>query len=187
MSTMNNHWPGFRITDEDLEAKTEWLSRDDPRFQGPMVMFFRTAASLLRFTRQVFTLLPLVFVQTVIGLEQVLRLVCEDPKHKRSLSELLKQAASDGHLAGLEKIEWMPFPASMEEEGKIIQSRADVEDLAALIPNVRNELLHGEFALTFEFLALALHVRRLVDALMPHLPSFIEQNEAAFAEEEAQS
>lgn len=170
MSMMNNQWPGFGITEEDLQEKAEWLSRDDPRFQGPMVMFFRTAASLLRFTRQDFTLLPLVFVQTVIGLEKVLRLIYQCGEKQLRLKEMLQQAFAEGHLAGLEKIEWMPFPASMEEEGKIIQSRADVKDLAALIPNVRNELLHGEFALTFEFLPLALHVRRMVDALMPHLP-----------------
>jgi hypothetical protein len=174
---MNNQWPGFGITDEVLEEKAEWLSRDHPRFQGRLVMFFRTAASLLRFTQQDFTVLPLVYVQMVIGLEKMLRLVYQGDKRQLHLKEMLQQAYAEGIFADLKEIECMSCHPWMNRDLEIIQSRADVGDVAELIPNIRNELLHGEFTLTFEFLALALHVRRMVDALIGRLPPSLIETE----------
>jgi len=57
-------------------------------------MYFRTAGSLIRFSRYDFTLLPLAFFQAVVGLEKTLKL------HYRSESEvfkeLLKRAVGEG-------------------------------------------------------------------------------------------
>lgn len=166
--------------DEDLEAIATTLSADSPRFPGPMVMYFRTAGNLLRFTRQDFTLLPLVYVQTVIGLEKVLRLVYQDANDQQSLKSLLVRARGEGHFDGVEFLEWKELPCNFPQDEEVPMSDDPAIRMVTLIPELRNALLHGEYFLQKELLDVALQVRRMVDALILHLPpSWNEQQEAA--------
>lgn len=178
---MNNVWRGYGITDEALEEAAEWLSQDHSRFPGSLVAYFRTAGHLLRFTHQQFTVLPLVFVQMVIGLEKVLRVVYKDTDHKLTLSALLQKAFDDGHFNDVGEMQWRPSPKrSHPNPFKVTMPDQSLKAMVTHIPKLRNELLHGEYMLTHELLELSLYLRRMVDALIPHLPkSFIEECEEA--------
>lgn len=164
-----NQWPSLGLPDEELEAHAKWLERDDPRFQKTMVMFFRLAGILLRQTRVEFTLLPLVYVQCVIGLESVLRLLYQDAG-KRSLLELLQQAESDGHFSEVEVPQLNRFTAHDIPSMKKWLVKQGFPTEIRWIAVLRNALLHGEYHLNPDMVDLILYVRCLVDALIPHLP-----------------
>jgi hypothetical protein len=176
----SNLWPIFGISDEDLEARAAWLSRDHHRFKGALVMYFRTAGSLLRFTRRDFTLLPLVFVQCVVGLESVLRHVYADSQGADSqrvpLSQQLQQASADGHFSQMPVLELaIPVKWATKPWRQLLAEWGFPHD-AQWVARLRNGYLHGEYALTADFFDLAAHVRTMTDALIPHLPpSFSER------------
>lgn len=131
-------------------------------------MYFRTAASLLRSTRDDFTVLPLVFIQAVIGLEKLLRIYFGDLATKRKLSEMLDLVVKNGVVTdaafsnpgGLTQLSYGRFESDLESHA---------QGLAILIPKLRNDLLHGEYLLSHEFLSLTIQVREMVDAIVPLL------------------
>ncbi len=172
MQAAYNHWQSLGITDAEIEELAAWMSRDHPGFQGAMVMFFRTAGSLLRFSRQDFSLLPLVLAQNIIGLEKTLRLVYQDDG-RRSLSELLKQATNDGHFAQLSDRRENGLPSSWQRFSQLKNFAEGVcdDDACEWIPRTRNHLVHGEYSLNPKHAMMSLQVRRMADALSPHLPT----------------
>lgn len=171
MHAESNHWQSLGISDEELEEAAAWMSREHPNFQGAMVMFFRTAGSLLRFTRQDFSLLPLVLAQNIIGLEKTLRLVYQD-NDRSSLSELLKQATHDRHFAILSEPQEIPLPSWWRRFSQLKSFTDDVryDDATEWIPRTRNNLVHGEYSLNPKYAGLSLEVRRMADALILHIP-----------------
>lgn len=70
----HNLWPKFGISDAELEERADWIRRDHRGFPGTTVMYFRTAASLIRFSKYDFTLVSLALFQVVIGLEKIVEL-----------------------------------------------------------------------------------------------------------------
>jgi hypothetical protein len=164
-------WLLLGVSEDEREAKAEWLSRDHPRFPGSLVLYFRTAAKLLRLSHDDLTLLPWVFAQTVIGLEKVLRIhyqACKD----QSLGQLLQKAITDGLFAdsAFECIWPLPKEFLKRFEGKVPEAHA--AKLAVLIPSLRNDLLHGDLQGYYfdDLLPLTIQIREIVDALVQHLP-----------------
>ena len=125
--------------------------------------YFRTAGSLVRFSRYDFTLVSLVFFQAVIGLEKMLKHFYQ--KETAALKELFVRAVEEGVITdgSFSKIE----PLRKEFRDLIDKERRTyAEKLACLIPALRNEFFHGNYRLHPEFLLLAIQVREAVDALL---------------------
>jgi hypothetical protein len=137
------------------------MSRD-PGIPGTLIMYFRSAGSLMRFSWFDYTLVSSVFFQTVIGLEGMLRLFYDD--RETAFKVLLGRAVNTGIIsdAAFSNIASLPkdFLAQIEE-GALSYS----EKLASLLPKLRNEYLHGEYRLSPAFLHLAIHVREAADAI----------------------
>ena len=156
-------WLTFGFSDADLEEKANWISRDHPGFTGGTVMYFRTAGSLIGFSKYDFKLVSLVFFQAVIGLEKMLKHFYRD--EKAAFKDLFARAVEEGVIAdgSFSKIE----PLRKEFRDLIDKGRTTyAEKLACLIPALRNEFFHGDYRLHPEFLPLALQVREAVDALL---------------------
>jgi hypothetical protein len=164
-------WFLLGVSDDEREARAEWLSRDHPRFPGPLELCFRTAAKLLRLSRDDHPLLLWVFAQTVIGLEKVLRIHYQAGKDQ-SLRQLLQQAITDGLFAdnAFECIWPLPKEFLKRFEGKVPETHA--AKLVVLIPSLRNDLLHGDCHGYYfdDLLPLIIQTREIVDALVQHLP-----------------
>ncbi|GEM_PF-2491983 len=167
-------WLHLGVTDDEREARAEWLSRDHPRFQGPLVLYFRTAAKLLRFSHDDLTLLPWVFAQTVIGLEKVLRIHYQAGKDQ-SLGQLLQKAITDGLFSDSAFACIWPLPKEFIQRLEDNVSETHASKLAVLIPSLRNDLLHGDcYGYYFnDLLPLIIQTREIVDALVLHLPKSI--------------
>ena len=159
----NGIWQGMGISDADLEAKAEWISRDHPRFRGAMVMYFRTAASLIRFSRYDFSLLSLALLQAIIGLEKMLKLHYGD--ETTVFKTLLSNVVRDGVIAdsSFSGIAVLPKEILKRIETGLA---TNAERFAALIPMLRNDFFHGIYLLDPVFLPLALQVREAVDAVL---------------------
>jgi len=90
----HGHWLGFGVSDAELEEKANWISRNHRGFPGFTLAYFRTAGSLIRFSRYDFTLVPLIFFQAVIGLEKMLKHFYRD--EKAAFKELFVRAVEEG-------------------------------------------------------------------------------------------
>lgn len=156
-------WGGFGVSDADLEKKAVWISRDHRNFPDATVMYFRTAESLIRFSRYDFKLISLAFFQAVIGLERMLKHYYSDDA--AAFKELFVRAVRDGVITddSFSRIEPLPKEFSgLIEKGLPTYARK----FACLIPALRNQFFHGDYHLRPEFLHLALQVREAVDALL---------------------
>ncbi|MCE9611150.1 MAG: hypothetical protein K8R23_13225 [Chthoniobacter sp.] len=156
-------WTSVGISDAELEEKADWICRDHRGFPAFTVVYFRTAGSLIRFSRYDFTLVSPVFFQAVIGLEKMLKHFYRD--ETAAFKELFVRAVEEGVIAdgSFSKIE----PLRKKFRDLIDKGRTTcAEKLACLIPALRNELFHGDYRLHPEFLPLALQVREAVDVLL---------------------
>ncbi len=164
-------WLLLGVSDDEREARAEWLSRDNPRFQWPLVLYFRTAAKLLRFSHEDLTLLPWVFAQTVIGLEKVLRIHYQAGKGQ-SLGQLLKEAIADGRFSDSAFACIWPLPEEFIKRLTGKDSETHAAKLAVLIPSLRKDLLHGDcHGYDFDdLLPLIIQTREIVDAVVVHRP-----------------
>lgn len=167
-------------TDAEREARAEWLSRDHPRFLGSLVLYFRTAAKLLRLSHDDYTLLPWVFAQTVIGLEKVLRIRYQAGKDQ-SLGQLLQKAIIDGLFSDSAFACIWPLPEEFINRFEDNVPETYAAKLAMLIPSLRNDLLHGDYhGYCFDdLLPLIIQTREIVDALVQHLPKSLRETMAA--------
>src|SRR4030095_7306914 len=160
----DDRWGGIGITEEKLNHCAEWISRD-PGFRGAVIMYFRAAASLMRSSWYDYTLIPVVFFQSVAGLEGVLRL--EAGEKERSFSTLLGLAVESGLVGDSDLTQTEALPENFAKlVGKGHLSYA--HRLAALIPKLRNQYLHGDYLLHPRFLPLSINVREIVDAIVAH-------------------
>ncbi|MEN3943458.1 hypothetical protein WJU23_19310 [Prosthecobacter sp. SYSU 5D2] len=155
------------MTDAKIEEVAVWLSRDHPSFKDGMVMYFRMAAALLRQTRQDFFLLPLVFTQSVIGLERMLKL--HFGHDKKTLQAMLDDAVNGGLIRDhvFSKIEPLPkvwFQDAVPDSAK--EPECHARKLAICIPRLRNQFFHGHYILNVELLELTIQTREIVDALL---------------------
>ncbi len=170
-------WLLLGVSDDEREARAEWLSRDHPRFPGMLALYFRTAAKLLRSSHEDPSLLPWVFAQTVVGLEKVLRIHYEAGK-EQSLGLLLQKAITDKLFADSAFACIWPFPKGFNKRltGKNAETYA--AKLAVLIPSLRNDLLHGDNHGYFfeDLLPLIIQTREIVDAMVLHLPKSLRES-----------
>lgn len=138
------------------------------------MLYFRTAAKLLRLSHDDLTLLPWVFAQTVIGLEKVLRIHYQALK-VQSLGQLLQKAITDGLFAdsAFECIWPLPKEFLKRFEDKVPETHA--AKLAVLIPSLRNDLLHGDCHGYYfdDLLPLIIQTREIVNAVVLRLPPSI--------------
>jgi hypothetical protein len=159
----NGLWRSLGVSEAELEAKAEWISRDHPGFPDSTVMFFRTAGSLIRFSQYDFALLALAFFQSVIGLERMLR------HHYGSVDSPFKvlfiRAVEEGLISDASFSHIVPFPRDFSQHIAAEQTTY-AGKLAHLVPELRNGFFHGSFHLRPEFLHLALQVREAVDSLL---------------------
>jgi hypothetical protein len=154
-------WANYGVTQDFLEVKADWISHD-PGFPASSIMYFKSAGSLMRFSWFDYTFVGLVFFQTVIGLEGMLRLFYED--RNTAFKELLSRAVRTGVVSDATLSDIRPLPEDFRE---LTEKRAVTysQQLASLLPNLRNDYLHGQYRLSPYFLYLALHVREATDAL----------------------
>src|SRR5205809_480627 len=92
----DQRWNHSGITQAYLEEKAEWMSRD-PGFPGTLIMYFRSAGSLMRFSWFDYTLVSLVLFQAVVGLEGMLRLFYDD--RETAFKVLLGRAVNTGIIS----------------------------------------------------------------------------------------
>src|SRR6478672_8613319 len=89
-------WPLLSVTQANLEEKATWISRE-AAWSSTHIMYFRTAASLLRFAWFDYEILPAAFFQAVAGLEGVLRRY--SPDKSASFSKLFCEAVDNGLIS----------------------------------------------------------------------------------------
>ena len=126
-------------------------------------MYFRTAASLIRFSRYDFSLLSLALFQAIIGLEKMLKLHYDD--ETTVFKTLLSNVVRDGVIADSS---FSSIPVLPKEMVKRMEKglATNAEKFAELLPMLRNDFFHGIYLLDPVFLPLALQIREAVDAVL---------------------
>lgn len=165
-------WSVHGVTAEDIESIARWLEQDHARFPGKLVMYFRTAAHCLRLTPQNYFLLPVVFSQTVIGFEKLLRVHFKDAEGNLPFKDMFRQAVESNVIHdGLfpKQCQWSITLGEYVTE--LWDNGSYANQLAIVIPNLRNQYLHGNYILTHDLLGLTIHVRQMVDAVARQLSS----------------
>lgn len=160
--TPDSRWESFGVTQEFLNEKSEWMSRD-PGFRGTMIMYFKTAGSLMQQSWFDYTLVSAAFFHAVVGLEAMLR--DESRTQPRvAFKKLLKRAVATGAVLDTT----FSKPDRMSDElGELVGKRdADYPlKLASILPELRKDYLHGCYRLSPGFLPLAIHVKEFADAV----------------------
>lgn len=164
---LKNQWPGFGILDGQLVSMAKQLGCDHPHFPAAATMHFRSAEKLLILTCYEFFLLPYVFLQTVFGLEKVMRSCFPDEQGKCSLKELLKNAVDQKLITDSS---FSDYPSVLKLDGICFRLAKTDDKLAHLIPDLRNKIAHGDYTLTPELLPLALQVRALANEVADRIP-----------------
>jgi hypothetical protein len=157
-------WSWFGVTAEFLEQKASWLSEQRELNQRSLD-FFRLAGKLVGLSRDDYELASLAFFQAIIGLEKALRLHFASEEGKFAF--LLQEAVTKGLVTDAVFSEVRPFE---DESLKRLQQQGGAtgthcEDLAVLIPKLRNQFVHGTYLLSHEYLYLTIQMREIADAL----------------------
>lgn len=171
MLTSPHPWSAHGVTDEAIERTARWLEEDHVRFPSSLVMYFRTAAHCLRLTLHDYFLLPIVFSQTVIGFEKLLRLHFNDTEGNLPFKEMFRQAVQTKVIHdGLFPRQYQWSTTLREHFSELWEDGPFANQLAVVIPALRNHYLHGDYILTHDLLGLTIHVRQMVDAVAKQLP-----------------
>lgn len=161
MLELKDQWPGFGISPETLEESALRLERHELWARGPVSLYFEAAGRLLRLTRYEFFLLPFVFVQAVIGLEKLLRFYFKDDAREMKLSDMLKRAVSEQTLTDAVFADVSPLDSARLKGLRYLTDLKEAKSL--IIPRMRNDIVHGDYRLTPEFLPLTLQVRLMAE------------------------
>ena len=164
---MDASWRALGRTRKVLESDAEWL-REQRQLDHESLRFFRLSGKLLLCAIDEYELISVAFFHAVIGLERSMRAhfsgVHHSPEDGRKFAELFAhfvatQIISDSVFSRLE-------PASNFLTRRFpIESTSHVDLLSRLIPQLRNQYMHGEFILTEDFFPLTIQMREIADAL----------------------
>lgn len=164
------HWQDYGITVEWIEEKAEWMRRDTAA-PGGIGGFFDCAGRLMRLCGYDYYLLGPMFFHTVIGLEAMLR-VHYDVTEKISFRKLLQRAVNEGLFH--DGIFSDPRPIDKIFKRHLPKGQTShAEKLAAMLPSMRNEYMHGGYQFHPDYLHFAIQVREMADVLtMRHTPEW---------------
>ena len=112
------------------------MSRD-PGFGGTVMMYFRVAGSLMRFSWFDYPLVSAAFFHCVVGLEGVLRLIYTEEEKGVSFKDLLDRAVTDGAISDAIFTDIAPLPEAFRV---LIEKEREsyAQKLASLLPKLRN-------------------------------------------------
>jgi hypothetical protein len=160
--TPDQRWHGTGLTAAWFHEKAEWIQRDSGA-PGAIDQFFDSTARLLRLCWYDYMLLGPMFFHAVIGLEAMLRVHYEAGPDV-GFRPLLERAVQEGVITDSAFLEIQPLPNSFKR--KIASGLlTHAEQMASLLPTLRNDYFHGFFLLAPELLHLALEVREMADTL----------------------
>lgn len=166
---LDRRWTDYGLTMEWFIEKGAWMGRDS-HTSGSTDFFFDAAGRLLRYCGFDYMLLSPMCFHAIIGLEARLRLYFKAGSD-HSFKELLGRVVEEKLVT--DEVFSNPKPLSayfVKKTGKP-KPATHVEELAVLLPKLRNDYFHGSFVLAPELLDLALEVREMSDALtMVRLP-----------------
>ena len=158
-------WVWFDVTPAFVDERAVWLceARD---LHGSSLRFFEIAGSLIRFSRYNYPLASVAFFHAILGLEKALRIHFGD--EDKSLRNLLTKAHEDGTLskAELENLPTFsePFARSISEIG-VNKAATRLDTLVLIVPELRNQYVHGTYLLAPDYLHLAFQLRQMADTL----------------------
>lgn len=161
---MDIRWSFIGVTVDLLEQKASWLIEERGLHQRSL-HFFRLAGKLVLLSRDDYELASLAFFQATIGLERAMRLhfASEDAPFAFLFQEALKNKLITDMIFS----EVRPF-----EDGllRLLKNRDAVTTthraaLAVLIPELRNQFMHGTYLLSSEYLYLTFQLREIADVL----------------------
>jgi hypothetical protein len=154
-------WTSLGVTSEFLEATGAWLG-DQRELHDQSALFFQMAGSLISLARFDYLLCSPAFFQGVFGLERALKLHydADDTCRGKLLSRAVQESlVHDGLFKNNDAL-------SKELVKKYkVKGMSNAERLALIIPNLRNQFVHGTYLLHPEFLRLTIHLREMADAL----------------------
>lgn len=157
-------WPSLGITKEFLDEKAAWLS-EQRELDDRVALFFIEAGKLVEFSWYHYPFASLAFFQSIIAVEKSLRLLDRKPElsFKDLFTQVVKEAfVSDGAFSQFE----MEKSLKRQVKGK---TQSHLELLSLLIPELRNDFVHGTYLLSPDFLYLCFQMRELADALCPEI------------------
>jgi hypothetical protein len=162
-------WHGAGLTAAWFREKAEWIQRDSGA-PGAVGQYFDSTARLLRLCWYDYMLLGPMFFHAVIGLEAMLR-VHYHAGDADAFRTLLEKTVREGVITDHAFSEIQPLPQLLKRKiapGLVTHA----EQMASLLPILRNDYFHGSFLLAPELLHLAIEVREMADKLtMPRKPT----------------
>lgn len=161
---MDIRWSYFGVTANFLEQKASWLIEERELHQRSL-HFFRLAGKLVSLSRDDYELASLALFQATIGLERALRLhfASEDA----SFAFLFHEAITNKLVTDMVFSEVRPFQDGLLRllKSSDVVTTTHCAGLAVLIPELRNQFMHGTYLLSPEYLYLAFQLREIADVL----------------------
>jgi hypothetical protein len=157
-------WSYVGVTADFLEQKASWLI-EERELHPRSLQFFRLAGKLVSLSRDDYELASLAFFQAIIGLEKSLRL--HFASENGTLANLFQEAVTKKLVTDLVFSEVRPLEDGLRTRLKNRKAvpTSHCEALAVLIPELRNEFMHGTYLLSPEYLYLAFQLREIADAV----------------------
>ena len=162
---MDIRWSWFGVTADFLEQKASWLV-EERELNSQSLRFFRLAGKLVSLSRDDYELASLAFFQAIIGLEKALRLhfAPEDGPFALLLREaIMKNTVTDAVFSEVRPLKDEFFLKLLKERAVVATTHC--EALSVLIPELRNQFMHGTYLLNLEYLYLTFQLREIADVL----------------------
>lgn len=172
-SEMDIRWKMLNVTEKDLLNVAEWI-QDQRHLHDSCFHFFKMAGKLMKISVNDYEIATAAFFYSVIGLERSLRMHYSQnhpfPEADASLSELMQKAVCDGVMSDRDLRGSIPsfqfFKRSNSKFKEAIQKEKYCEQLATLIPQLRNSYLHGGYIMFEDAVQLSVHLRQFADTLV---------------------
>lgn len=169
---MDKRWEMLKVTEKDLLDAAEWIQEqrnlDDSCFQ-----FFKMAGKLVAISVNDYEIATVGCFHSIIGLERSLKMHYSQesgvPVAKFSFAELMQKSVDEGVVGDDNFRGGRPtfrfIKDSRKESKDVFPNPKYCEQLASLIPQLRNSYMHGEYIMFEDAVQLSVHLRQFSDAL----------------------